>query len=157
MKMSLNINMSAKSNLLILIALVATSILSNGCGNNRSSAPFGSKLTFNPASITVTTPIDICLTPMKVIVQDADLQPLSKTIVSIAGGFANPNLSGGGLYQFFDGPDCSGTAVNSGFDGVTDKNGVYTFSILVPATSVFIDKLEATSGTAVASADFNFN
>lgn len=145
------------------IALSAL-ILLQGCGasDRLESAPDGSTITFDPSSTDLANiPKDVCVSPVNVILRYPDGTPFPRGVLNISGGFAVPNLSGSGLYQFFSAPNCGGTAVNSGFQAQTDVKGIYSFSILVPAlvtgtttTNAFTDKLIAVSGTAVGSFDF---
>ncbi len=163
--------------LVFLTILVLAMILSQGCGRKTETAPDESTVTFNPTSFTYKAPATICLSPIDVIVRYSDGTPFPKATVNISGGFAVPNVdpvsvTSGGLYQFYSAPNCGGVAVNSGFQAQTDVKGVYSFSIVIfgvisgqtttglPYTDLlnsFTDKLVATSGTAVGTADFKFN
>jgi hypothetical protein len=149
---------------LLEIALSAL-ILLQGCGarDRLETAPDGSTITFDPSSISYANiPNDTCVSPINVILRYPDGTPFPKGVLYISGGFAVPNVTGSGLYQFFSAANCSGVAVNSGFRAQTDVKGVYTFSALIPqlvtgttTTNAFTDKLVAVSGTAVGTSDFN--
>jgi hypothetical protein len=155
---------------------IILAILFQGCGNNTDTTPAGSTITFNPTGFTYSAPATICLSPINVIVRYPDGAPIPKANVTISGGFAVPNVdpvtvSGSGLYQFYSAPNCSGVAVDSGFQAKTDDTGVYSFSVVIPglitgltstgapysALNSFTDKLVATSDTAVVTADIKFN
>lgn len=151
--------------LFVLALLIILVITSQGCGH-KETAPDGSTVTFNPSSITYKTPDNVCVQSINVIVRYPDGTPFPKAVVTITGGFAVPNVNGSGYYQFFSDANCS-NPVDSGFQAQTDDKGVYSFSAYVPGqitlttgittTNSFSDKFEATSGTAVGSADFKFN
>jgi hypothetical protein len=152
------------------------SILLHGCGNKTDITPDGSTIEFSPTSYTIKSPATICLSPINVTVRYLDSTPHPRAVVAISGGFAVPNVdatmvSGAGLYQFYSAPNCSGVPVDSGFQVKTDDNGVYSFSAVIPGLiteitptgalfvviNSFTDKLVATSGTAVKTADISFN
>ncbi len=147
------------------IALPAM-ILLQGCGasDRLETAPDGSTITFDPTSIAyANVPRDTCVSPINVILRYPDGTPFPRGVLNISGGFAVPNMSGSGLYQFYSAPNCGGVAVSSGFQAQTDVKGVYSFSALVPAfvsggttTNLFTDQLVAVSGTAVGTASFVF-
>ncbi len=141
-----------------------------GSGSRLETAPDGSTVTFDPSGFTLTSPTDVCVPDINVILRYPDGTPFPRGVVTISGGFAVPNVPGVvglGVYQFYTSANCGGAAVNSGFQGQTDVKGVYTFSVFIPGnvtltsgltiTNGFTDKLQAISGTAIGTTDFKFN
>ncbi len=155
---------SGFNSMVLLGIAVSALILLQGCGasDRLETAPDGSTITFDPGDFSfANVPEGLCVTPVNVILRYPDGTPFPRGVVYISGGFAVPNLSGSGLYQFYSSQNCGGVPVNSGFQAQTDVKGVYSFSVFVPAlvsgtttTNAFTDKLVAVSGTAVGTTGF---
>lgn len=141
-----------------LLVLIGAVIMLGSCGDNKA-APDGATIMFIEQGIslkglTADTPVNLDL-----VLRAADGTPLPNTDVKITGTYAVPSPAGS--YQFYYYPGAttvSNTAVDSGFTAQTDKNGVYSFSILVyqfasggTTTNTFTDTIQAISGTAAGS------
>ncbi len=116
--------------ILILMLLVSPLILLKGCGKD-TQAPDGSKVTIVEGNVTIASPDDTVQT-FHAVVKDLSGVPLNGVHVKVSGAFAAPFIPA--LYVFIDGPNGSGIPQLSGFDGVTDKYGVFAFSILIYGT-----------------------
>jgi guanyl-specific ribonuclease Sa len=145
---------TAKLNLVLALALLISAvILVQACGDN-NNAPDGSTLVVNPSAVTLRNVPTDATQNLSVIARYKDGTPIPYAKIHISGAFAEPFVPA--QYQFYYYPE--GTArpegnrpVNSGFDGQTNENGVYNFSIVVYGGTAFDDTIYLNSGTANAS------
>jgi hypothetical protein len=135
---------------IISVVILAGLMIIQGCGS-KDVTPDGSTVTISPSLAPISAVgYDFCEPALNVIVRykDGTIQPSAK--ITVYGEWAIPNMpittvAQSGLYQFHDGPNCTGALLNDGFTAYTDsKSGIYTFSISIPATYTFIDS----SGTS---------
>jgi len=139
---------------LVLALLIVSVILLQSCGND-TSVPDGSTLTISPSSVSQANVTFDAIHNFTVRARYQDGTPIPYAMIHISGSFAVPVSDP--RYQFYyypEGPAKAGgnTLVDSGFDGQTDKYGVYVFSIVVYADKAFKDDINFNSGTATASA-----
>lgn len=137
----------------LLIGIVLCMFTLMGCGKDSTlTAPSGSAIAISPTSITASIAADTKW-DISVTVTDADGAPMNGAKVYITGAFAVPRTLP--RYQFYS--SIGGVnAVNSGFSGTTDANGVYSFSITVYTGAAFTDSINVSSGSVSASMDLSF-
>ena len=146
--------LTAKSPLVLVLALLIIPIVSlPGCGDNKS-VPDKSTITISPSSWSMTNPPMDTVANYSVTIRYADGTPIPSARMIITGAYAQPNSSG--LYQFYYYSDGTqnpngNAAVNSGYEAQADDYGVYNFSVVITG-SAFDDTIYVTSGTAVGTA-----
>jgi len=155
--------------IIFLATLAAVLLLIDGCGSKNSAAPNGATITINPSTLSLTNPYEYgdVTEFYSAVVKYSDGTPIPYTGVIVTGSFAVPVVSTelftSPRYQFYN---SANMPVNNGFEGETDKNGVFQFSILIYSEvtltaggplfpNIFTDNILVTSGTAQAGTTIN--
>lgn len=133
------------------ISLLAISLL--GCSKSGDvTAPSNTIITLNPDNTSLSSLPTPALIPFKAVVTDEKGKPMNDVKLYITGTFAVPFGAPNWYYQFYK--DKEGLyPVNSGFEGKTNDDGVYEFSVRVSGLP-FDDQngITVSSGTAIATA-----
>lgn len=116
-----------------VFAALFAGMLLKGCGN-KDIAPDGSTIEISPAEVDYTAADGNVVQIITVTVRDSRRAPLNGIVVTISGGFAVPFEPH--LYQFSRGIN-GRDPVGSPFTGKTNGNGVYEFTIVIPANTVW--------------------
>jgi hypothetical protein len=151
--------------IVMFLLVIASLTLLSGCGKD-TTIPSDGTLTFDPSEINFSIAVDTCY-DRNVIAKFNDGTPMEKAEIVISGAFASPRQGALIHYYFFDGvcnPVFATTLTtdpayrSSGFTGVTDKHGVYSFAVLVSiASGTFKDSITAHSGAVGAKMDITIN
>lgn len=150
--------------LFFLCMLMTSFIYMQGCGVRKDdcTAPDGSTITINPASITWTTGgagiVQDLQDNWTVRVGYPDGTPMPKACITISGALAVPSGYSAYQFQFSPASVSPNTPVPSGFEAQTDDSGQYTFSTLITSgTGTFKDTIYVQSGTNKQGADYVIN
>jgi len=146
--------MMRKSEQKLLIGIVLCMLSVMGCGKDSTlTAPSKSVITLNPATTSLSSLPTPALVPYKALVTDGNGKPMNGAKVYITGTFAVPFGAPVVYYQFYKDKEGLSFPVDSGFEGITDDNGVYEFSVRVSGLPFDEQNgITVSSGTAIVTA-----
>ena len=138
---------------IIFIALVGLLFIVPGCADDDlDGAPADATITINPSEYELIDSSGFTTTHSKyfhIVVKDANGFPFENIKLTIAFVWAVPDIYG--VVQFYHG----GSPVDSPFNALTDGDGAYILRMDFDSGLLeYSGTLQATSGSAYASADF---